>query len=228
MVRMCGLILLCTTAWAWQANIDGTANGNDQVNAVAVDGAGNVLAAGGTANTGTGFDFTVIKFDPNGAELWRQVINGTANGGDEANAVAVDPNGDVVVAGFTTNTLTGRDFTVIKFSGADGTEQWRQEMVGSFSFLDQANAVTVDANGDVVAAGNTGTLVDFAVIKFSGIDGTELWHQEIAGTAFGNDTALAVAVDAQGDVLAAGRTANTGTGQDFTVVKLRGTDGSDF
>src|SRR5262249_24245121 len=73
---------------------------------------------------------------------------------------------------------------------------------------------------------NTGSGEDFFVIKLRGSDGTELWRQTINGTANDADFVAALVVDAAGDVLAAGSTINTGTGPDFTVVKLRGSDGA--
>jgi len=42
----------------------------------------------------------------------------------------------------------------------------------------------VDAAGDVIAAGelqNTGTGIDFAVVKLSGSTGTEIWRRLING-----------------------------------------------
>jgi hypothetical protein len=69
---------------------------------------------------------------------------------------------------------------------------------------------------------------DFTVIKFAGSNGTEQWRQVINGTANGSDQALAVAVDAAGNVVATGQTNNTDTLGDFTVVKLRGANGGDF
>ncbi len=216
----------------WRQVINGTADMFDAALAVTVDGAGDVVAAGFTTNTGTLRDFTVVKFSgADGTELWRQVINGTANDNDEALAVAVDAAGNVVAAGRTRNTATLGDFAVVKFSGIDGTELWRQEINGTANNNDEALAVAVDGAGDVVAAGktwNTDTFTDFAVVKFSGVDGTELWRKVINGTANDFDEARAVRVDGAGDVVAAGFTRNTGTSNDLTVVKLRGTDGGDL
>ena len=69
------------------------------------------------------------------------------------------------------------DFTVIKFSGADGTELWRQ-VIGSASnsfgsaTYNSANAVAVDRAGNVVAAGaSSGSLGDFTVVKYNGATG---------------------------------------------------------
>jgi hypothetical protein len=100
---------------------NGTVNGNDQALVVTVDADDNVIAAGFITSNNTGRDFTVIKFDgTSGAELWRQVINGTANGGDQALAVKADVAGDVVAVGFTRNSDALDDFTVVKLSGIDG------------------------------------------------------------------------------------------------------------
>jgi hypothetical protein len=93
-----------------------------------------------------------------------------------------------------------------------------------------ALAVTVDASENVIAAGhlaNSDTLEDFTVIKFSGATGDELWRQVISGAENHNDRALAVTLDAAGDVITAGYI-RSGTWKDFTVVKFRGTDGTEL
>ncbi len=215
----------------WHQVINGTSNSNDEAFAVAVDGAGNVVAAGTITNTGTGGDFTVVKFNGNtGTVLWRKEINGTANSGDAAVAGTADAAGNVVAAGVTANTGTFGDFTVIKFNGNTGAELWRREISGTAG-SGYALAVAVDGAGNVVAAGattNTGTGGDFTVIKFNGNTGAELWRQVINGTANGSDEATAVAVDGAGNVVAAGSTRNTGTFNDFTVIKFNGATGTEL
>jgi Big-like domain-containing protein len=195
--------------------------------AVAVDGAGNVTAAGYTGYQGFGTDFTVIKFDGgSGTEWWRQIINGAggANGSEDvANAVAVDGAGNVAVAGkiMTANAPgTHPAWVVMSFDGASGVERWRKVDGDIDDVTNNANSVAVDGAGNVVAAGSlnsTGTHY-FAVTKYEGTSGTELWQQRIhLGIAH------AVVVDGAGDVIAAGIVSSAGA-----VVKLRGTDGSDF
>jgi len=171
------LVCVWSGAWAWQININGTANRFEQATAVAVDGAGDVVASGWTDNRGTFNDFTVVKWaGDTGAELWRVVIAGTQNLRDDlATAVAVDGAGDVVASGWTSTTDTGLDFTVVKLSGSSGAELWRAVIASPGRGDDQAYAVTVDAAGDVVAAGltensDTGAW-DFTVVKFEGAAG---------------------------------------------------------
>jgi len=70
-----------------------------------------------------------------------------------------------------------------------------------------------------------GTSYDFNVIKFAGADGAVLWRRDIDGANHSTDLASAIALDGSGNVVAAGMTRNTF--DDFTVVKLRGADGTD-
>ena len=198
----------------WQQTLNG-----GTANSVAVDTQDNVVAAG---YTGTG-DFTVVKFTRDGILLWQQPLDGTAHGFDEALSVAVDTDGSVLAAGVTRNTGTGDDFTVAKFA-PDGFPLWQQTLNGTANGRDEAVSVAVDTHGNVLAAGvaeNGFRRRDFTVAKFAP-DGTLLWQQTLHGT-LGGDQALSVAVDTQGNVLAAGESANTGTRFDFTVAKF-GTD----
>jgi Big-like domain-containing protein/putative pyrroloquinoline-quinone binding quinoprotein len=224
----CGLLFLGAEAWAWQTSVSGTAGGG-VFNATAIDGAGNVVAAGSITNTDTGQDFTVVKLDgANGAELWRQELKVSPGGpSGAASAVAVDAAGNVVAAGSIPKPGYGKQFAVVKLDGASGAELWRQTLGGTGS---GAKAVALDGIGNVVAAGvivEEGMGPDFAVVKFDGASGTELWRRVINGTLSGSvDQANAVAVDAVGNVVAAGFTSNSGsTEQDFTVVKLDGVSG---
>jgi hypothetical protein len=232
LVGACALVLVWSAAWAWQTTINGTANRLAQAHAVAVDGAGDVLAAGLTANRGSFTDFTVVKLGgTNGAEQWRAVLTGTQNRrDDQASAVAVDAAGDVVAAGWTSNAGSGLDFTVVKLAGASGTEHWRYVFNGPANGDDQAYAVAVDGAGDVLAAGATqtpGTSTDFTVVKLAGSSGTELWHTILNGPANSFDEAHAVAVDAAGDVVAAGLISHSSAQVDSFVIKLAGASGAE-
>src|SRR5262249_32329071 len=204
------LLLSGSVAWAWQANIN-----SGWASSVVMDAAGNVIAAGST-NNGAGSAFTVIKYNGvTGAETWSRIINGTiARSDNSANAITLDGAGNVVVAGVT-NQIPGEeggdssfgDFTVIKFSGADGTELWRRVIDGSgTNSFGSANAVAVDRAGNVVAAGGSrSSLGDFTVVKYNGVTGSELWRQVLTGSVSVGDCAdwaRAVTVDGEGNVVA--------------------------
>ncbi len=224
---------ICAIAWAteasaWQATIKGNAGGEDRANAVSVDAAGDVIAAGVVRNRASRADFVVVKrARADGRDLWRAVVNGTANGDDRANALAVDQAGDVVAAGVIQSATAG--FAVAKFAGATGVERWRAMLKGSADGFGEALAVAVDRTGDVVAVGrvtNNVSGIDFVVVKLSGATGAQIWRRDIDG-ALSNDVALAVTVDGSGDVVASGFFINPETGADFVVLKLDGANGGE-
>ena len=200
--------------------------GRGYVSTARVDGAGDVtavVASNGHAN--------LVKLrGADGSLVWQAVdVMRTANGAQ------LDANGDVFVAGLSdVHPTTYIDFTVVKLHGADGSEAWRQEIHGTNSdpnvlSVDEANALTVDHAGNVIAAGQTtndGSATDGTIIKFAGSDGTVLWQRNVSGTAPGYDILFGVAVDAADNVLATGSLSDAGAFGDMYVGKLDGTDGA--
>jgi cysteine-rich repeat protein len=190
--------------------------------AIELDGSGGVLTAGTYQNAATGPDFVVAKLAAStGTPVWSTAIDGGVNGGDGANAIAVDPSGDPVAAGELAD-ASGQNFAVVKLSAASGGEIWRWAGAAG-----SAAAVRVDAAGDVVAAG---VLPDassmgprFGVIKLAGVDGVELWRRTLPASLL-TDQANDLALTPMGDVVAAGAT-SAGSGLDFAVVKLAGATG---
>jgi len=211
----------------WRRVSKGTAAGlKSEAKAVKVDTKGDVVAAGSIPNANSDLDFTVVKLSgASGEVLWRHEFHDSHGLPDAANAVMVDPKGDIVAAGSTVSATGDLDFTVVKLSGANGTVLWRQGLTPNG--FGEARAVTGDPRGDVIAAGfivNATSNFDLAVAKLSGANGTVLWRQELNGPANDFDTAEAAIVDAAGDVMVAGTT--TGNSNDFIVVKLSGTNGA--
>ncbi len=77
---------------------------------------------------------------------------------DGASAIAVDSSGNVIVAGYTDDGITGPDFLILKYSGA-GVPSWTNRYDGG-----QANAIAVAGNGSVFVTGSSGR--DFVTIKY--------------------------------------------------------------
>lgn len=155
---------------------------------------------------------------------WTTKVDGLFSDADEAAAVAVDPAGDVIAGGLVFDATTGPSFYVTKLNGATGAEIWHQSL-GTGGAL----AVAVDAAGDVLAAGSVpGAMVDsdFVVVKLAGGNGAELWRETIDGPDGLDDVAVSVAVDGNGDVIAAGFSTSLATGADLFVVKLDGATGA--
>jgi hypothetical protein len=83
---------------------------------VAVDSANNCYVTGYSPGANSGNDIVTIKYNSNGNQIWLQRYNGPGNGNDAGNAIAVDNNGNVYVAGYDTTTAGGTEMVLIKYS----------------------------------------------------------------------------------------------------------------
>jgi outer membrane protein assembly factor BamB len=198
----------------------------------ALDAAGNVVAAGYVTVSDSGSAALVTKrAAATGAELWSTELRGSTSLAtrDEAAAVAIDPAGDVVVAGLLEG--TSPEFFVAKLSGATGTELWRKVIDEAVDKSDLAADVAVDSSGDVFAGGTLGQADssddDFFLVKLAGADGDELWRKLLAGTS-GDGDLDSLAVDGAGDVVAGGYLANTGTDDVSLIAKFDGATGAEL
>jgi cysteine-rich repeat protein len=217
---------------AWRTDLAGAAGTTAVVRALGLRPGGGVVLAGRLSDVVTGQDFTVVAFAADGSEDWRVALDGSATGaddGDEAFGLAVDGNGDVLAAGVLSDVATGDDLAVVKLDGATGAEAWRVVLDGANSRADDASDVAVDAAGDVAVVGslrNPGSGRDFAVLALDGATGAERWRRVLDGVASEADLGQEIALDADANVLAAGRTRNGGDG--YTVLKLSRASGGDF
>src|SRR5262249_26543751 len=173
------------------------------------------------------------------AEAWEAHLAGTlAGGGDQARAVAVDGDRNVVAVGEVTNfnpaapldpLAATTDFTIAKYAGSNGTALWHTFINDAQDRNSEGFAVVVDANNDVYAAGFItvqGSSGRFTVVKLAGATGVEIWRAGFDGNANNADRALSIALDANGNVLAGGFEVNTVTGNDAFVAKLDGATGA--
>lgn len=106
----------------WVKNYDGPPNGDDRSHAVKIDPLGNIVVVGESEGNGTGKDFTTIKYDQNGNELWVNRFDGAFGGDDFAYNLDFDLAGNVYVVGKTENANSFNALT-IKYS-SNGNEEW--------------------------------------------------------------------------------------------------------
>ena len=192
-------------ALLWQKRYNGPANKDDSPTALDVDSSGNVVVTGSSDN-GTNTDFYTAKYAAaNGALLWEQRYNGPANTNDSASAVAVDGNGNVIVTG-SSDDGTNTDFYTAKYAAANGALLWEKRYNGPANGNDHATAVAVDGDGNVIVTGSSdnGTNSDFYTAKYAAANGALLWEKRYNGPANYYDSATAVAVDGNGNVIVTG------------------------
>ncbi|HEY3964028.1 MAG TPA: hypothetical protein VGM05_05680, partial [Planctomycetaceae bacterium] len=159
---------------------------------------------------------------------------------DQINSVAVDASGKIVVAGTTSNAAGVTDAVVARFNpngtldtsfGTNGIDVF--DFTGDSQHDSAANAVTVDGSGNIVVAGSAligsgpAAHTEFAVARlnadgsFDSTFGTN--GEETIDFAGANESANAVAIDAQGRVVVAGTATVAGpdgTFDQFAVARL--------
>ncbi len=135
---------------AWAKTYGGTKD--DVANAVAIADNGDVIVAGWTGSFGAGdYDVWVLHLDSNGNVKWQKTYGGSDY--DEANAVALASNGDIIVAGWTGSFGAGGGVWVLRLD-ANGNVKWQKTY--REEYWNNANAVVIADNGDVIVAGHYG------------------------------------------------------------------------
>jgi hypothetical protein len=200
---------------------DGPGNNSDIAFSIAVDADGNAYVTGQSAGTGTGYDYTTIKYNPSGDERWVQRYDGPGNGPDQAYSIAVDSDGNAYVTGQSVGIGTGWDYATIKYNSS-GNQQWEERYdaprpPGGIT-SDRAHSIAVDASGNVYVTGESwgGTSNDYATIKYSS-SGVEQWVRRHDGN--GSDVARSIAVDANSNVYVTGGSGRCPTRSNYATIK---------
>ena len=212
----------------------------DQANDVAVQADGKIIAAGSALVFGAmrGDDeFALARYNGDGSldptfGAGGKVITDFFGFSDRANALAIQNDGKIVVAGLATG---GSDISTIVFALArynpdgslDPTFGSAGKVTTDFPGVeDIAQDVAIQANGKIIAAGyvnNTGTLADFAMARYN-VDGsldTTFGSGGKVTTDFsgGFDKAYAVAIQSNGKIIAAGDSLNPTTFYDYALAR---------
>lgn len=209
-------------------------NGDDRASAVAVQSDGKIVAAG-YAN---GVDFAVVRYNTNGS--LDTSFNGTgivvtdiAGHEDFGRAIAIQSDGKIVVAG-ESNNGTDSDFAVVRYNpngSLDTTFDGDGKVTTAIgSFNDEARAMAIQSDGKIIVAGDSNISgLDFSLVRYNtdgsldtSFDGDGKLTTDLGSTA---DIPYAVAVQSDGRVVVAGRSAVQFMGTGFALARYN-TNGS--
>jgi uncharacterized delta-60 repeat protein len=196
--------------------------GDDEATGVAVQPDGKIVAVGSIGASG----FALARYNPDGSldasfsgDGKQTTVFGGELFGEEANAVAIQPDGKIIVVG-RAEILTGDHGSRLLFALArynpNGTldsgfsGDGRQTTAFGSPFVSAwANGVAIQGNGKIVVAGGMGGARDFALARYnpSGTLDTSFSGDGRQTTPFGGneDEARGVAIQGDGKIVAAGQ-----------------------
>jgi len=203
----------------WSRSYNGPNNGNEFMNAMVMDAAGNIYATGRSRGA-TNDDYATVKYNSAGTLLWSVRYEGS--GVDEANGLTVDQQGSVIVTGYATTAATGKDYTTIKYNNA-GIQQWLKKYNRSGTTQDEAVGIVSDNSGNIYVTGfctGSGTAsFDYITVKYNS-NGDQQWTKVFNSNLVGvDDKASSIDIDASGNIYVTGSTISSGSDFDYGTVK---------
>ncbi|MDO8446223.1 MAG: SBBP repeat-containing protein [Deltaproteobacteria bacterium] len=162
---------------------------------LALDTSGNICVTGYSDSSSGGFDFATVKYDPNGNELWARRYDGGFE--DRPAALLVDSSGNIYIAGRSENAGGWNDYTTIKYD-TNGNEQWIRNYDAGYGYEDLAEAIMVDATGNVYVTGssdNSNRVANIVTVKYD-VNGSLQWTTRYdSGNNGEKPSAMAMDVD---------------------------------
>ncbi len=165
-------------------------------------------------------DYFVARVRADGDTAWLRTYSGPTTGYDTALALAVEPNGGVIVTGGSMGQENDYDYLTIKYDSS-GSIEWTARYDGPDGSDDVATAVALDQSGNVYVTGwSTGTgsrYSDYATLRYSP-SGNQLWVARYHGGS-GDDEAWAIGLDPAGGVYVTGSVETNNNGTDIYTIK---------
>ncbi len=209
-------------------------SGNDTANAIALQSDGKIVVAGfceGTSN----YDFCLARYQANGTldtsfNSTGKVISPIGSSNDQAFAIALQPDGKIVVAGLCSNG-SDWDFCLARYQ-ANGTLDTSFNSTGKVispigSGFDYGRAIALQPDGKIVVAGycDKSSDTDFCLARYH-TNGTLDAGFGSGGKVFSpigtsDDLGNAIALQPDGKIIVAG-TCNNGSNWDFCLARYEG------
>lgn len=146
---------------------DIAAGAPEEASTVSLQADGKIVAAGYALVAGTALDFALARYNIDGTLDSTFGSNGIVtthlNSGAKARDIAVQADGKIAVAGFTTSSGTGSDFALVRYN-TDGSLDTafgnNGRVITDFdNDNDYAHAIGIQSDGKIVVAGNVSILV---------------------------------------------------------------------
>jgi len=197
-----------------------TSSGIDQVNDMVTDSAGNIYIAGAIPVTGQGYNYDIIKLNSSLDLSWERTYSGSSSLDDIATGIKVDGSGNVYISGTSATSTEGKNIVNLKYNSS-GTLQWSRTYNNILNKDDEANALAMDASGNIYIAGSCATESDstnYLTMKYDAA-GNLLWTIQSVGNAHLDDKATNLVIDNNGDIIVTGESRTSAGNFEYLTIK---------
>jgi len=136
----------------WSKRYASPSNANDVAVSVFQYNNFSELAVTGFADTTV--DYTTIKYDSSGNQMWKKIYNGTGNSFDYPVSVRMDFPGNILVTGSSIGAGFNYDYLTIKYNN-NGNEEWVNRYNGTADNLDSVAGMEIDNFGCIFVTGKS-------------------------------------------------------------------------
>ncbi len=217
-------------------------SGSEYSSASAIQGDGKIILAGSTTiGTGiTNWDFGLVRYNADGSlddsfgEAGKITTEFALNAHDNANDVAVQTDGKILVTGSTSSASSGFQFALARYN-QDGSLDTAFDSDGLVTLFfgpsSSAAGLVVQSDGKILLVGDTGGVADSNValariLPDGTLDGTFGVAGQVITPIAGNQYAQEVRVQDDGKILVLGRSSPTSGGANALLLARYNSDGS--
>ena len=197
----------------WNMPYNSGPDSDDEAGALTVDDSGNVYVAGSSRVGADPRSLKVIKYGPNGNQLWLAEYAEA-----DVQPVAVIRVNAVYVAGTSYSTNSGSDYITLKYD-LNGNAVWARRYTGIDWSAETLAGMALDPAGNVVVTGTSHSGAGpnkIVTVKYDR-DGNPVWTNSFVPPGGFNGEAKAIAADYIADIYIAVR---VGYGGDSLLVRL--------
>lgn len=139
----------------WEKTFNGTADADDQTNAIAVATNGDVIVGGFTTTSSSDRDGLLLKYNSSGTLQWQQTISGAASGEDEITDVLIATGSSEIYLCGQIHEVADEDYLFQRRSSSTGSLLHELTFAGWVGGNDRAEVLLEDEDGGIIMSGKT-------------------------------------------------------------------------